>query len=129
MRLMGVFKHPDHALGTPLILLIHMCNTLVCCDDKFYEEVCATAMQSRVSIVDANIMMEKIAIRALPSAPMKLLFQNQPVPRMTLELLNSINEVINKYSSYFLTGDWADLKWHPVLKVWEQLQEKILCNI
>ena len=26
---------------------------------------------------------------------------------------------IKKYSSYFLIRDWAGLKWHPVLKVWD----------
>ena len=26
--------------------------------------------------------------------------------------------------SYFLSRDWAGLKWPPVLKVWEQLQDK-----
>ena len=32
--------------------------------------------------------------------------------------------VINKYGSYLLIRDWADLKWRPVLKVWQQLQDK-----
>ena len=31
---------------------------------------------------------------------------------------------INKYGSYLLIRDWAGLKWHPVLKEWEQLQDK-----
>ena len=31
---------------------------------------------------------------------------------------------INKYGSYLLSRDWAGLKWRPVLKVWEQLQDK-----
>ena len=25
---------------------------------------------------------------------------------------------------YLLSRDWAGLKWHPVLKVWEHLQDK-----
>ena len=32
--------------------------------------------------------------------------------------------IINKYGSYLLSRDWAGLKWRPVLKVWEQLQDK-----
>ena len=31
---------------------------------------------------------------------------------------------IKKYGSYFLSMDLAGFKWHPVLKVWEQLQGK-----
>ena len=31
---------------------------------------------------------------------------------------------INKYGSYLLIRDWTGLKWHPVLKVWKQLQDK-----
>ena len=31
---------------------------------------------------------------------------------------------IKKYGSYFLSRDWAGLKWRPVLKVCEQLQDK-----
>ena len=31
---------------------------------------------------------------------------------------------INKRGNYFLSMDWAGLKWRPVLKVLEQLQDK-----
>ena len=31
---------------------------------------------------------------------------------------------INKYGSYLLIMDWAGLKWNPVLKALEQLQDK-----
>ena len=34
------------------------------------------------------------------------------------------NVGINKYSNYLLSRDWVSSKWHPVLKVWEQLQDK-----
>ena len=34
------------------------------------------------------------------------------------------NVHINKYGSYLLIRDWEGLKWRPVLKVWEQLQDK-----
>ena len=33
-------------------------------------------------------------------------------------------EYIKKYGSYFLSRDWGGLKWRPVLKVWEQLQDE-----
>ena len=32
--------------------------------------------------------------------------------------------LIKKCGSYFLNRDWASLKWHLVLKVWEQLHDK-----
>ena len=32
--------------------------------------------------------------------------------------------IVKKYSSDFSSRDWAGLKWRPVLKVWEQLQDK-----
>ena len=31
---------------------------------------------------------------------------------------------IKKYGSYFLSRNWDGFKWRPVLKVWEQLQDK-----
>ena len=31
---------------------------------------------------------------------------------------------IKKYGSYFLSRDGVGLKWCPVLKVWEKLQDK-----
>ena len=31
---------------------------------------------------------------------------------------------MKKYGSYFLISNWVGLKWRPVLKVWEQLQDK-----
>ena len=33
-------------------------------------------------------------------------------------------QCIKKYSNYFFSRDWAGSKWCPVLKVWEQLQDK-----
>ena len=33
-------------------------------------------------------------------------------------------EPIKKYGSYFLSRDWSSSKWRPVLKAWEQLQDK-----
>ena len=35
-----------------------------------------------------------------------------------------VDVYINKDGSYLLSRDWAGLKWHPVLKVWEQLQDE-----
>ena len=35
-----------------------------------------------------------------------------------------IHWLIKKYCSYFLSSDWVSSKGHPVLKAWEQLQDK-----
>ena len=31
---------------------------------------------------------------------------------------------IKKYASYFFSRNWVDWIWHPVLKVWKQIQSK-----
>ena len=38
--------------------------------------------------------------------------------------LTAIPPAIKKSGSYFLSRDWAGLRWHPVLKEREQLQDK-----
>ena len=42
----------------------------------------------------------------------------------TLTVINEALKVVKKNGTYFLSRDWAGLKWGPVLKVWEQLQDK-----
>ena len=32
--------------------------------------------------------------------------------------------IYQEVQQYLLSRDWAGIKWHPVLKVWEQLQDK-----
>ena len=39
-------------------------------------------------------------------------------------MINSSDTCSEKYGSYFLSRNWAGLKWHNVLKVWEPLQDE-----